>query len=85
MTSSDFLSINNVTLGYTFPKKWLNSIKLTSLRVYVAGENLAVLTARKGMDPRFSLGIGSYVYGSGSTTNYYSSMRNISAGLSVTF
>ncbi len=85
MTSSDYLSINNVTLGYTFPKSWISPLKLASLRVYVAGENLAVITARKGMDPRFSLGIGSYVYGSGSTTNYYSTMRNISAGLSVTF
>ena len=85
MTSSNYLSINNVTLGYTFPKSWISKLSLSSLRVYVAGENLAVLTKRKGMDPRFSLGVGSYVYGSGASSNYYSALRNISAGLSVSF
>jgi TonB-linked SusC/RagA family outer membrane protein len=85
MTSSDYLSVNNVTLGYTFPKKWISPLSISSLRVYVSGENLAVWTKRKGMDPRFSTGIGSYVYGSGATSNFYSSMRNITAGLSVSF
>ena len=85
MTSSDYLSINNVTLGYTFPKKLLRNLPISTLRVYVAGENLAVITARKGMDPRFSLGIGSYVYGSGSTSNYYSALRNITGGITVSF
>ncbi|MBQ9357882.1 MAG: TonB-dependent receptor [Prevotella sp.] len=85
MTSSNYLSINNVTLGYTFPRNWISKLSISSLRVYVAGENLAVFTKRKGMDPRFSLGIGSYVYGSGATTNYYSALRNITAGLTVSF
>lgn len=85
LTSSNYLSINNVTLGYTFPKHWLTKLTISSLRVYVSGENLAVFTKRKGMDPRFSLGVGSYVYGSGASANYYSALRNISAGLSVSF
>ncbi len=85
LTSSDYLSINNVTLGYTFPAKWTNKIKLASLRVYVTGDNLAVFTARKGMDPRYSMGLGSYTSGSGLNSGAYSAMRNITGGITLTF
>jgi len=83
--SSNYLSLNNATLGYTFPKKLIAPLTLTSLRIYVAGENLFVLSKRKGLDPRYSLGIGGYTSGSGLNTNSYSSMRTITAGLTVTF
>lgn len=84
-TSSDYLSINNVTLGYTLPRRLLDNIGISALRVYVAGENLAVFSARKGLDPRFSFGTGSYVYGSGASSNYYAAMRTITAGVSLSF
>ncbi|MCM1312271.1 MAG: TonB-dependent receptor [Bacteroides sp.] len=84
-TSSDYLCLNNLTVGYTFPKRWLVPAGISGLRIYVAGENLALLTARKGLDPRFSMGTGSMIYGSGSSSNYYSAMRTITAGLTLTF
>ena len=83
--SSNYLSLNNATLGYTFPKKLIAPLTLTSLRVYVAGENLFVLSKRKGLDPRYSLGIGGYTSGSGLNTNSYSAMRTITAGVTVSF
>ncbi|MBR0166891.1 MAG: TonB-dependent receptor [Prevotella sp.] len=83
--SSNYLSLNNATLGYTFPKKLIAPLTLTSLRIYVAGENLFVWSKRKGLDPRYSLGIGGYTSGSGLNTNGYSAMRTITAGLTVTF
>ena len=83
--NSNYLSINNVTVGYTFPKKWTDKIRLGSLRIYVAGENLGVVTARKGIDPRYSMGIGSYTSGSGLNSGAYSAMRNISGGITLTF
>lgn len=85
LTSSDYISLNNVTLGYSFPRSLLSRFSIGSLRIYVAGENLAVATARKGLDPRFSLGTGSFVYGSGASSNYYSAMRTVTAGLTITF
>ena len=83
--SSNFLSLNNLTLGYTFPKKLITPLTLSALRIYVAGENLFVLSKRQGLDPRYSLGIGGYTSGSGLNTNSYSAMRTITAGLTVTF
>ena len=85
LISSNYLSINNVTLGYTLPAKWTNKIGIASLRFYVAGENLAVFSARQGVDPRDSLGLGSMTSGSGLNNGRYGSIRNISGGVSLTF
>ena len=85
LISSNYLSVNNVTFGYTFPSKLVKKIGLNSLRLYVAGDNLAVLTARKGIDPRFSMGLGSMTSGTGLNTGYYSAMRSITGGVTLTF
>ena len=85
MISSNYLSINNVTLGYTFPSKLTDKIKIAGLRIYVAGENLAVFSARKGVDPRYSMGLGSYTSGSGLNSGAYSTLRNITGGVTITF
>ena len=77
LVSSDYLSLNNVTIGYTFPSKWMKKLGLESLRVYCAGDNLAIVTARKGLDPRRGFASAS--------TGGYSAIRNISGGLKVVF
>ena len=60
LISSDYLSINNITIGYTIPDRWSEKIKVQDIRIYFAADNLAVASARKGVDPRFSLGLGSF-------------------------
>ena len=85
LTSSDYLCLNNLSVGYKLPVQWVTPLSLRSVRVYVAGENLFLLTARKGMDPRYSLSVGTMTAGSGLQSGSYSSMRSITAGLSVTF
>ncbi len=85
LVSSNYLSINNITLGYTLPAKLTKRVGIQSLRLYVTGENLYVFSARKGIDPRFSVGLGSYTSGSGLNSGNYSSMRNITGGISLTF
>ena len=82
VTSSNYLSLNSVVLGYTFPEKLVARAKLSSVRVYVAGDNLALLSARKGLDPRQYWGLG----GSTSSGNFvYSAMRTITGGINITF
>jgi hypothetical protein len=77
LVSSDYLSLNNITFGYTFPKKWMRAIGLNSIRIYGAADNVALFTARKGMDPR---------KGTMSTVaSTYSALRTISGGIKVTF
>lgn len=82
LVSSNYLSLNNVVLGYTLPESILKKVKISKVRVYVAGDNLAVFSARKGLDPRQFLGGGS----STTTGNFaYSALRTISGGVTITF
>jgi TonB-dependent starch-binding outer membrane protein SusC len=46
-----YLRINNVTLGYTLPKKLLSKIRIPSIRFYGTVNNLATLTGYSGYDP----------------------------------
>ena len=85
LISSDYLSINNVTVGYTFPEKWMARLKMGSIRVYFTADNLAVASARKGVDPRFSMGLGSFTSGSGLNSGSYSAMRTLTGGITLTF
>jgi len=85
LVSSDYLSLNNAQIGYTFPKKWMNKAKIGSIRLYVAGQNLFLLTKRKGIDPRSNTGLGSYTSGSGLNTGGYSALRNVTGGITLTF
>ncbi len=72
LIKSDYLNISNINLGYTFPAKWWND-KISSLRVYVAADNVWYWSARKGFDPR------------GSGNGNYSPIRTISGGVNITF
>ena len=85
LISSNYLSINNVTVGYTFPSKWMEKLRIAGLRIYFAADNLAVASTRKGVDPRFSMGLGSFTSGSGLNSGSYSAMRTLTGGLTLTF
>ena len=78
LTSASYLCLQNVNIGYTLPSNLTSKIGISKLRVYVTGANLWLWSKRQGLDPRQSL--------SGDTSNaYYSPIRTISGGLTVTF
>jgi TonB-linked SusC/RagA family outer membrane protein len=82
LLSSDYLALNNVTFGYTLPERWTEKINLKSARIYFSGENLFLLTKRKGIDPRQSFGGTSYT---AVGSHNYSALRTISGGVSISF
>ena len=47
--------LSNITLGYTFPKKIVNKIGLSKLRLYATGNNLLTWTKYTGYDPEVSV------------------------------
>ena len=51
-----YFRLKNLTLGYTFPKKWMEKIKLQRLRLYVQGQNLLTFTKYTGFDPEIGTG-----------------------------
>jgi hypothetical protein len=77
LTSSDYVSLQNITLGYTFPAKLTKKAHIEKIRVFAVADNIALWSARKGLDPRQSY---TTAYNA-----YYSPMRTISGGLSITF
>ncbi|GAO31493.1 TonB-dependent receptor [Geofilum rubicundum JCM 15548] len=82
LESSDYLSVNNLTLGYTIPSQVSEYLKLASARVYFSADNLALWSARKGLDPRQSFG-GTDWQAVGS--HNYSALRTLSGGITVNF
>ena len=77
LEKSDYFSINNITLGYTLPAAFTQKFGIEAVRVYGAADNVALWSARKGLDPRQS-----YVQ---SAAGYYASLRTVSGGIKVTF
>ena len=77
LISSNYLSLNNITLGYTFPKAWTSKLGLGELRIYGAAENVALWSKRKGLDPRQGF--------LSSNNSTYSPIRTVSGGLRVSF
>lgn len=78
LTDASYLSLRNLTVGYTFPKSIISRLHMSKLRVYCAAENVAYWTKRKGFDPRM---LAAY----GASAGYAYPMRTISGGLSVEF
>jgi len=83
LVSSNYLSLNNITVGYTLPASVTQRAKIGSVRIYATGDNLCVISCRRGWDPRAVIGAGSST-GSATSSNY-TAMRNISAGVKITF
>jgi TonB-linked SusC/RagA family outer membrane protein len=78
ITSSDFLALNNVRIGYTFPSDLTERIKISSLNVFVSGDNLFLLSARDGFNPSTSEVGTSDMY-------RYSPLSTFTMGLNVKF
>lgn len=79
--SGDFLRINNLTVGYTFSKTFLERIKISSLRVFATSQNLLTLKKYSGFTSELPGG----PLNSGIELNAYPTTRTIAVGLNVGF
>lgn len=46
-----FLRLNNITIGYSLPKKWIEKVKIQQFRIYATAYNLWLWTKYSGYDP----------------------------------
>lgn len=79
LEDGSFLRLKNLSLGYTFRN--LQAVKLNTLRLYVTGTNLLMLTKYTGFDPEIS---GSAL-GLGIDKGVYPQPRTVTFGVSVGF
>jgi TonB-linked SusC/RagA family outer membrane protein len=77
LIDASYLSFRQATFSYTLPQTLVSKIDVRTARIYVSGENLGLISKRKGLDP-------SYAY-SGVSANGYSPTRLVSLGLNVGF
>jgi hypothetical protein len=78
LTDASYLSLNNINFGYTLPRLVTKKAGIESLRVYLAADNICYWSQRKGLDSRQSIS-------GGASNAYYSPIRTISGGVTLTF
>jgi hypothetical protein len=81
---SDFLKVKSFNLGYTLPKTVTGRVGLSSLRFYVSGYNMFVITDYPGPDPEVSSnGISNLAQGV--DRNTAGNQRTLTAGFTAKF
>ena len=70
--NKSYLRLKNVQIGYKIPKKLLQKLDISQLRLYTSLENMLTFTSYKGIDPEIS----------GTT---YPTMKQITVGVNVVF
>lgn len=86
-----YLRLQNIQLGYSLPKKWIEKAFLEKVRVYFSGENLVTFSKLPdGIDPVAPVGFGEggdsgYAGTKGKGRFTYGADRIFSFGLTVTY
>ena len=74
-----YARLKNIQLGYTFPERLTRKVLISSLRLFVAAENLVTLTKYHGFDPEIASGGTSL----GVDRGVYPQARTFTAGVNV--
>lgn len=77
LTDASYLNIRNITLTYNLPKRYVQKLDLSNVRIYGSVENAHLFCARKGMDPQYNF--------AGTSYNSYSPARTMSVGINIQF
>lgn len=71
-----YLRLKTAQIGYTFPQKWMKTIGVNKLRIFVEGGNLFTISGLpEGIDPESP----------GVNLGYYPQQTTVMGGLSITF
>ena len=78
LTKADYLTLNNIRLGYTLSSSLVQRIGIQQASFYVSGDNLFLASARRGLNP-------STAETGASDTYRYSPLSTVTVGLKVKF
>ncbi len=85
--SGDFARINNLTIGYTFSKTFLDKYGINNFRCYITSQNLATFTKYSGFSPEIqgqTAPLGTPL-APGIEFNAYPTTRTYAFGINLTF
>lgn len=78
----DFVKVKSITIGYTFPEKWMQKATINRLRIYASFQNPFLFSGYSGIDPEVTL---QKSLTSGMDWGYYPNGRNYLVGLNLSF
>ena len=81
---ASFFKIKQIQLGYNFPKKWVNKIALSNLRIYASLDDWFTFTKYPGLDPEVSH-VGSTASGLGVDFGSYPISKKLVFGVNLSF
>ena len=82
---ASFLRLNNVSIGYTFPKHLVRKIWLENVRIYITGYNLLTFTKYSGADPDVDTSSKKNAMTPGIDYAAYPKSRTFVGGINVSF
>ncbi len=86
MEDGSFLRLNQLTIGYSLPKVWMDKTKvINNIRVYVQGSNLFCATKYSGLDPEVDTRSSKNPLTPGVDFSAYPKSRGINVGLNIQF
>lgn len=77
LVKSDYLALRNISVGYNFKPTFLKMMKIKGLKVFATAENLALFSARKGLNPMQNF--------DGTVNNSLGFNRTVTLGLNLNF
>ena len=75
--NGNYFKIKQIQLGYTFPQKWMKTIKVQNLRVYASLDDFITFSDYPGFDPE--------VTNMGVDKGSFPTSKKVVAGVSITF
>lgn len=88
LEDASYLRLQNLTIGYSLPSRWLKKIHIQKLRLYFTGSNLFCVTGYSGLDPDVNSNAAAGAKGfptPGFDYNAYPKTRTYTFGLNLTF
>ena len=86
MEDGSFLRLNQLTLGYSLPKVWMEKTKvINNIRLYIQGSNLFCATKYSGLDPEVDTRSSKNPLTPGVDFSAYPKSRGINIGMNIQF
>jgi len=86
MEDGSFLRLNQLTVGYSLPKVWMEKTKvINNIRVYIQGSNLFCATKYSGLDPEVDTRSSKNPLTPGVDFSAYPKSRGVNIGMNIQF
>ncbi len=81
---ASYIRLQNLSVGYTFPSKWMKKAKISTLRLYANIQNVYTWSKYKGLDPEIGAMYGDALM-TGVDYGRYPSPRIYTFGVNISF